>query len=90
MIAHHTLGGCPLQTGDLLGSGTISGAASSERGSLLEMTEGGKQDVQLENGQVRRFLQDGDILALGGYCEREGRRIGFGVCEGKVVSAISR
>ncbi|KAI9151637.1 Fumarylacetoacetase [Paramyrothecium foliicola] len=90
MIAHHTLGGCPLQAGDLLGSGTISGAESNERGSLLEMTEGGKQDVHLQDGQTRKFLQDGDTLTLRGACEKDGRRIGFGTCEGTVEAAIQR
>ena len=87
MIAHHTVTGCPLRPGDLLGSGTISGPEPRERGSLLEMTEGGKVDIQLEKGGVRRFIEDGDSLNLRGYCERNGVRIGFGDCEGKILPA---
>ncbi|KAM0460754.1 hypothetical protein ACHAO4_001546 [Trichoderma viride] len=87
MIAHHTVGGCPMRAGDLLGSGTISGTEPRERGSLLEMTEGGKADVQLEKGGVRRFIEDGDSLNMRGYCEKDGVRIGFGDCEGKILPA---
>ncbi|RFU76725.1 fumarylacetoacetase [Trichoderma arundinaceum] len=87
MITHHTVGGCPLRAGDLLGSGTISGTEPRERGSLLEMTEGGKADVQLEKGGVRRFIEDGDSLNMRGYCEKNGVRIGFGDCEGKILPA---
>ncbi|KAM0466258.1 hypothetical protein ACHAPV_001215 [Trichoderma viride] len=87
MITHHTVGGCPMRAGDLLGSGTISGTEPRERGSLLEMTEGGKADVQLEKGGVRRFIEDGDSLNMRGYCEKDGVRIGFGDCEGKILPA---
>ncbi|KAH6605909.1 fumarylacetoacetase [Trichoderma cornu-damae] len=87
MITHHTVGGCPLRAGDLLGSGTISGTGPRERGSLLEMTEGGKVDVQLDKGGVRRFIEDGDSLNMRGYCEKDGMRIGFGDCEGRVLPA---
>ncbi|KAL6890703.1 Fumarylacetoacetase [Trichoderma evansii] len=87
MITHHTVGGCPMRAGDLLGSGTISGTEARERGSLLEMTEGGKADVQLEKGGVRRFIEDGDSLNMRGYCEKDGVRIGFGDCEGKILPA---
>ncbi|KAH7319686.1 hypothetical protein B0I35DRAFT_352458 [Stachybotrys elegans] len=94
MIAHHTLGGCPLQPGDMLGSGTISGTETDERGSLLEMTEGGKQDVKLTGGggtsRSMRFLQDGDSVTLMGRCEREGLRIGFGCCHGRLLAASER
>ncbi|KAK1248525.1 hypothetical protein MKX08_006745 [Trichoderma sp. CBMAI-0020] len=87
MITHHTVGGCPMRAGDLLGSGTISGTEPRERGSLLERTEGGKADVQLEKGGVRRFIEDGDSLNMRGYCEKDGVRIGFGDCEGKILPA---
>ncbi|PNP37405.1 hypothetical protein TGAMA5MH_10704 [Trichoderma gamsii] len=87
MITHHTVGGCPMRAGDLLGSGTISGTEPGERGSLLERTEGGKADVQLEKGGVRRFIEDGDSLNMRGYCEKDGVRIGFGDCEGKILPA---
>jgi fumarylacetoacetase len=88
MIAHHTVGGCNLQPGDLLGSGTLSGPLTDQAGSLLEMTLGGKQPITLPNGETRSFLADGDTLSLCGSCERQGfRRIGFGPCAGQVVAA---
>jgi len=85
MISHHTIGGCPLRAGDCMGSGTISGTEARERGSLLEMTEGGKSDIQLEKGGVRRFIEDGDSVMMRGYCEKDGLRIGFGDCEGRIL-----
>jgi fumarylacetoacetase len=88
LIAHHTVNGCNLQPGDLLGSGTLSGVERHQAGSLLEMTFGGKEPITLPNGETRTFLQDGDTLSLVGHCERPGaRRIGFGSCVGTVVAA---
>ena len=90
LVAHHTVNGCNLQPGDLLGSGTLSGAAPGEAGSLLELSVGGKQPVLLPNGERRSFLLDGDTLELAGWCERPGaRRIGFGTCSGTVLPARS-
>ncbi|KAI1341048.1 hypothetical protein F5Y15DRAFT_376782 [Xylariaceae sp. FL0016] len=88
MIAHHSLGGCPIRTGDLLGSGTISGPGPSERGSLLEMSEGGKKDIMLYGMDVRRFLKDGDKVTLRGSCGTSGQKVGFGDCMGRVESAL--
>ena len=88
MVAHHTSSGCNLQTGDLLATGTVSGAATTARGCLLEITARGAQPVVLRNGETRRFLEDGDTVILRGYCEREGaKRIGFGECRGTVLPA---
>ncbi|HET7866299.1 MAG TPA: fumarylacetoacetase [Burkholderiaceae bacterium] len=88
LVAHHTINGCNLQSGDLLGSGTLSGPRPGEAGSLLELSTGGKQPVVLPNGERRSFLEDGDTVVLAGHCERAGaRRIGFGVCCGTVVGA---
>jgi fumarylacetoacetase len=85
MLAHHTSNGCNLRSGDLLASGTISGAEAGSQGCLLEITQGGAQPLYLPNGEERRFLEDGDEIILRGYCEREGhRRIGFGECRGRV------
>lgn len=79
MVAHHSVNGCNLQPGDLLGSGTQSGPAFEEAGSMLELSRGGKQPIQLANGETRTFLEDGDTVILRGYCEGAGRvRIGFG------------
>jgi fumarylacetoacetase len=89
MIAHHTVNGCNLQAGDLLGSGTLSGPLADQAGSLLEMTLGGKQPITLPNGETRSFLADGDTLSLRGSCECQGfRRIGFGPCTGQVIAAL--
>ncbi len=88
LIAHHTVNGCNLQPGDLLGSGTLSGTQPAQSGSLLEMTLGGKQPLVLPSGEARTFLQDGDTLELVGYCDRPGaRRIGFGLCSGTILPA---
>lgn len=86
MIAHHTLGGCPLRPGDLLGSGTISGPVPEQSGSLLELSEGGKREIQLNGGnETRTFLKDGDTVTLRGFCVgKEGERVGFGECTGRV------
>jgi len=91
MLAHHSSGGCNLQTGDLLGTGTQSGPQAGQGGSLLELSAGGKQPVALPGGETRTFLQDGDTLILRGHCERAGaRRIGFGECSGTVLPALPR
>jgi fumarylacetoacetase len=88
LVAHHTVNGCNLQPGDLLGSGTQSGPDTGQGGSLLELTMGGKQPLRLANGDARAFLQDGDTVILRGYCDRAGfRRVGFGDCTGTVVPA---
>jgi len=87
MIAHHTIGGCPMRTGDLLGSGTISGPGESERGSLLEMSNGGKKDVAVGSGAVRRFLEDGDTVVIRGFAGTGSGRVGFGECAGTIAAA---
>ncbi len=90
LIAHHSVGGCNLQPGDLLGSGTLSGPGAGQSGSLLELTQGGKQPIALPNGESRTFLEDGDTLSLKGSCSGAGkRRIGFGDCVGSVLPAPS-
>ena len=91
LVAHHTVNGCNLQPGDLLGSGTLSGPAPDQAGSLMELTSGGKQPLTLPNGERRSFLEDGDTLTLRGWCEREGAaRIGLGEVSGTVEAAIAR
>jgi fumarylacetoacetase len=88
MVAHHTLNGCPLRPGDVLGTGTLSGPALEESGCLLELSEGGKRALSLESGETRTFLEDGDLLELAAHCERDGAvRIGFGVARGLIVPA---
>ena len=89
MVAHHTVNGCNLNPGDLLGSGTISGRTSGSEGCLLERTRRGQTPVMLENGQRRTFLEDGDEIILRGFCEREGLpRVSLGECRGMVQPAI--
>jgi fumarylacetoacetase len=88
LVAHHTVNGCNLRDGDLFGSGTLSGPRPEQAGSLLELTQGGKQPITLSNGETRGFLEDGDTLILRGSCQRAGfRRIGFGECRGTVQPA---
>jgi fumarylacetoacetase len=85
LLAHHTVGGCNLQTGDLLGTGTLSGPAPGQGGSLLELTDGGRAPIVLPGGETRTFLQDGDTVVLRAHAQAPGRRrIGFGACSGTV------
>lgn len=91
MVTHHAVGGCNLQPGDLLGTGTQSGPTLDEAGALIELTAGGKNPLMLANGETRSFLEDGDAVLLRGWCEREGfARIGFGECRGEVLPALAR
>jgi fumarylacetoacetase len=88
LVTHHTAGGCNLRSGDLLGSGTMSGPASRQGGSLLELSLGGRQTIELPGGETRTFLLDGDTVLLRAYCEQPGaRRIGFGEAAGTVVGS---
>jgi len=85
-LVHHTVTGCNMQPGDLLGSGTISG--STDDSSMLELSWQGSRDVILgDSGISRKFLQDGDAVAVTGFCQGDGYRIGFGPCEGKILPA---
>ena len=87
MVAHHTSNGCPLAPGDLLGSGTISGPDLSACGSILEATQGGKVPVQLESGEQRRFIEDGDDIILRARAHKPGfASIGFGPCVGRITT----
>ena len=95
MVAHHTVGGCNLQTGDLLGSGTISGPTLDQAGAMIELTAGGRNPLTLEAvkgeapAETRGFLHDGDAVILKGWCEKPGQaRIGFGESRGQVLPAI--
>lgn len=88
LVAHHTSNGCNLQRGDLLGTGTISGPQPGQGGSLLELSHGGKQALQLPGGETRTFLEDGDTLILKAFCEAPGAvRIGLGQVAGTVLPA---
>lgn len=88
MVAHHSVGGCKLQPGDLFGSGTLSGPQPEQFGSLLESTFGGKQPIELHNGEQRTFLEDGDEVIMRARCRKEGHpSIGFGECRGILLPA---
>jgi fumarylacetoacetase len=89
LVTHHTVNGCALASGDLFGSGTLSGPRPEEAGSLLELTQGGKLSITLPNGEQRVFLEDGDSVRLAGRCSKAGRRsIGFGSCEATVLPVV--
>ncbi|MCB2030478.1 MAG: fumarylacetoacetate hydrolase family protein, partial [Rhodoferax sp.] len=94
MLTHHTMGGCNLLPGDLLGTGTISGPSPDQAGAIIELTRGGSQPLTLEGGSAttqeqRRFLEDGDSVIFRGWCEApDAARIGFGECRGTVLPAL--
>ena len=86
-LAHHSSSGCPMRVGDLLGSGTISGPNKENRGSLLELSWGGKEPFTLDDGATRSFIEDGDTLTLRGHAQGNGFRVGFGACAGTLLAA---
>jgi fumarylacetoacetase len=88
-LAHHTTSGCPMNPGDLLGSGTISGPEKHQRGALLELSWGGKEPITLDTGEERSFLEDGDTLTLYGAAHGDGYTIGFGTCAGTLLPALA-
>ncbi len=87
-LAHHASSGCAMRSGDLIGSGTISGQEKSQRGSLLELTWGGKEPLELPDGSQRSFVEDGDTLSLIGAAHGQGYTIGFGSCSNKILPAV--
>ena len=86
-LVHHSVTGCNMQPGDLLGSGTISGPGKDERGCLLELTWRGQEPIKLSSGEERKFLEDGDSVIMTGWCQGEGYRVGFGEVVGQVLSS---
>jgi fumarylacetoacetase len=86
-LAHHTVNGCNMRVGDLLASGTISGPTADAYGSMLEIAWKGTKPVQMPDGTERKFIMDGDTVAMSGWCEKDGIRIGFGPCDGKVYGS---
>jgi fumarylacetoacetase len=87
LVTHHTVNGCNLRAGDVLGTGTLSGPDADQGGSLLELSQGGKQEIYLHSGEQRTFLEDGDTVILKAYAMHAGaRRIGFGECRGTLLA----
>ncbi|KAF7506743.1 hypothetical protein GJ744_011467 [Endocarpon pusillum] len=90
MLTHHSVGGCPMRVGDLLGSGTISGTEDGSQGCLLERSKNGKDIIKLSGGLDRTFLEDGDTVTLRGVCgTEEDGLVGFGQCIGRVLPTMS-
>jgi fumarylacetoacetase len=90
MVAHHSSNGCNLQSGDLFGSGTVSGTTDGSAGCLLEMTRGGRAPVTLPNGEIRTYLEDGDEVIFRAQAHRNGyASIGLGECRGTVTEALN-
>lgn len=88
MLTHHTIGGCPMNVGDMLGSGTISGTEPGTQGAMIEITKAGKESIKLADGVERKFLQDGDTVVLTGICgDDEDGLVGFGECKGVIRPA---
>ncbi|MGJ8666355.1 MAG: fumarylacetoacetase [Patiriisocius sp.] len=87
-LTHHTVNGCNVRSGDMMGSGTISGPTKDSYGSMLELTWRGQNPIKLSDGSDRKFVNDGDTVIMRAYCEKDGLRIGFGECDGKVLSAL--
>ncbi len=87
-LAHHTINGCNVNSGDMMGSGTISGKTPDSYGSMLELTWRGEKPIKLADGTERKFINDNDTVVLKGYCQNENVRIGFGECRTKLLPAI--
>ncbi|XP_073230518.1 fumarylacetoacetase-like isoform X2 [Porites lutea] len=88
-LVHHTVTGCNVRPGDLMGSGTISGETPDSYGSMLELSWKGTKPLDLGEGVTRKFLQDGDEVIMTGYCQGNGYRVGFGECRGKILPATN-
>jgi fumarylacetoacetase len=88
-LCHHAIGGCGMNVGDLLGSGTISGPNKGEYGSLMEVSWAGREPFTLDTGETRTFIEDGDTLTLRGNARGDGFTIGFGDCTGKILPSVA-
>ncbi len=86
-LAHHTVNGCNVQVGDMMASGTISGATPDSYGSMLEIAWKGTKPVQMPDGSERRFINDGDTVIITGFAEKDGIKVGFGAAKGKILAA---
>ena len=86
-LAHHTVNGCNIQVGDMYASGTISGPSPGSYGSMLELSWNGQKALTMPDGTERKFIEDGDTVIIKGLAEKDGVRIGFGECKGKILPA---
>jgi fumarylacetoacetase len=86
-LTHHTVNGCNVRSGDMMGSGTISGPTKDSYGSMLELTWKGQNPISLNDGSERKFINDGDTVVMRAHCHKNGQRIGFGDCSGKILPA---
>ena len=84
-LTHHTVNGCNVNIGDVMASGTISGRDANSYGSLIEISQGGKEPIPLKNNQTRTFLEDGDTISIRAWCQKDDIRIGFGECKGTIL-----
>ncbi|AUS04015.1 fumarylacetoacetase [Pseudotamlana carrageenivorans] len=84
-LAHHTINGCPINSGDLMGSGTISGPTEDSFGSMLELTKNGENPIKMKDGSTRKYINDNDTVIMRGFCEKDGTRIGFGEVSTKLL-----
>lgn len=89
-LAHHTINGCPINSGDLMGSGTISGPTEDSLGSMLELTKNGEQPIKMKDGSTRKYINDNDTVVMRGYCEKDGTRIGFGEVSTKLLPVYKK
>ncbi len=89
-LAHHTVNGCNVNSGDMMGSGTISGKTPDSYGSMLELTWRGEKPLKLSDGSERKFINDNDTVILKGFCKNDKVRIGFGECRSKLLPALVR
>lgn len=88
-LAHHTSNGCRVNSGDMMGSGTISGPTEDTFGSMLELTWGGTKPIKMNDGTERRFINDGDCVIIKGHCKNEKVRIGFGEVANKLLPTFN-
>jgi fumarylacetoacetase len=87
-LAHHTSNGCPVKSGDMMGSGTISGPTPDSYGSMLELSWNGQKPIKLNDGTERKFINDNDTVTFLGFCQNKNVRIGFGECSTKILPAL--
>lgn len=88
-LAHHTINGCRVNSGDMMGSGTISGVTEDSFGSMLELTWGGQKPIQMKDGSERKFINDNDTVIIRGFCQKDNIRVGFGEVSSKLLPAIN-